>query len=95
VNNADFAIKSMREWLNTNLPKDASAHIVKEDDALKIHLNFGKYDDYTLASQAIKTLKKQSNFINDAMDKMRDYSDSAEDFMWFAEWDWDDDITDY
>jgi hypothetical protein len=95
INNMNLAKASLREWLNLNLPPHASAHLVEEDSSISVHLNFGKYDDQSLASEAARDLKKQTRFIRDAMDKTRDFTDYTDDYIWFAFWDWDDDITDY
>jgi hypothetical protein len=95
INNMQVAKGALREWLNVNMPAGASAHIVEEGNSLSIHLNFGSYDDYSTASEAARDLKKQTRFIRDAMDKTRDFTDYTDDYIWFAEWDWDDDVTDY
>jgi hypothetical protein len=95
INNMQVAKGAMREWLNLNLPEHASAHLVESETSIVVHLNFGKYDDYSVASEVVSDLRKQQKFIISAMDKTRDFTDYADDYIWFAEWDWDDDITDY
>jgi hypothetical protein len=95
INNMSVAKGAMREWLNSHLPPHASAHIVEEETGIVVHLNFGKYDDYSTAGEAERILTGQKRFILEAMDKTRDFTDYAEDYVWFAEWDWDEDITAY
>ncbi len=82
-------IKALSEWLQVNLPEGATSHIVVEDKALSIRLNFGDYDEPTNAIDAVVDLRAQTAFIDEAMAKARRYTEDIDDFWWVPFLDWD------
>lgn len=87
----DKAATEMQTWLNENLgEKNHSAHIVLEDGALSIKLNFGSVKDATPADEAAADIYDQSKFIKRTFEQAKQYVMDDEDFVWFPFWDWDD-----
>lgn len=84
----DKTAAALQVWLNKHLPdKHHSAHIVLEDDALNIKLNFGRSDEVTEVEDAYNDLIDQEKFIKRVFRKLRAYS-GDDDFIWFPHWDW-------
>jgi formiminotetrahydrofolate cyclodeaminase len=87
----DKAASELQAWLNENLAEENhSAHIVLENGALSIKLNFGSVKDATLADEAAADLFDQRKLIQKAFEQARQYVMDDEDFVWFPFWDWDD-----
>jgi hypothetical protein len=90
------AIKGLTEWLDTELPSNASAHIVVEDKALLVNVNFGNYHKGTTADIVIAALERRAALIKRAFEKAAEYTVAGDwEFEWFPYWDWDDDMEPY
>lgn len=88
----DQAAIGIQKWLNDNLPgKNHSAHIVLEDGAINVKLNFGDAHKSTGLEEAYNDLIELDPFIKRTFRLLREYA-SDDDFVWFPYWDWPEEL---